>query len=541
VIGLLIQACTPVVDEVQSNRATILYLGSASCISEPGEYTMTPVRKKTTMLVLIVGLSACSGGDEGPLGAGPSSESTSSHSAAVELPAMVEEVLGPFHGDFDALVEKREIRVLVTYNMTNFFLDGGTPRGITADALREFEKALNKELKLGRRPLQVTAVPVVRDQLFPFLEDGRGDIAIASLTITPERSTSVDFSIPTAQGISEVVVTGPESPALSGIDDLAGKKIVIRESSSYRESLEKLNVVFRDRGLEEIKIVFASEYLETEDLMEMTNAGLIEITIADNYLARFWSQVLPNIVARDDLAIATGGNLGWAIRKDATGLLEHVNRFVKANRAGRLLGNTLIKRYLQDEKYVKNALAGGERQRLKGLLDVFRKYGDLYNFDPLMLAAQAYQESRLDQSVVSRAGAVGIMQILPTTAASKEVGIPDVSTIDNNIHAGTKYLRHIVDQYFDDPSADELNRSLFAFASYNAGPSRIKSLRAKAAARGFDPNVWFLSVEVVVADEVGRETVQYVRNIFKYYTAYTLLSEQDEIRQLLMSEGLTDD
>lgn len=505
---------------------------------------MTPVQKVSTLLVLIFGLAACSGGDGAQADLDSVSDpsgAASSQTTAVEMPAMVEEVLGPFHGDFDAMVEKREIRVLVTYNLTNFFLDGGTQRGITADGLREFEKFLNKELNLGRRPLQVTAIPVVRDQLVPFLEEGRGDMAIASLTITPERSQRVNFSIPSAKDVNEVIVTGPKSPELLGIDDLAGEKIVVRESSSYRESLEKLNAAFRDRGLEEIEIISASEYLETEDLLEMVNAGLIEITIADDYLAGFWSQVLPDIVPRDDLAIATGRELGWAMRRDATGLEDYVNRFVDASRAGRLLGNTLIKRYLENTRYVKNALEGGERERLAALVAIFRKYGDLYDFDPLMLAAQAYQESRLDQSAVSRAGAVGIMQILPRTAASKEVGIPDVSTIDNNIHAGTKYLRHIVDHYFDDPAVDELNRSLFAFASYNAGPSRIKSLRAKAAARGYDPNVWFLSVEVVVADEVGREPVQYVRNIFKYYTAYSLLSEQDEIRQLLMSEGLADD
>ena len=502
---------------------------------------MTQVRISTMMLVLILGLSSCSGGDEVPSSVGPSSESTSSDSSAVELPPMVEEMLGPFHGDFDAMVEKREIRVLVTYNMTNFFLDGGTQRGITAEALREFEKSLNSELKLGRRPLQVTAIPVVRDQLVPYLKAGRGDIAIASLTITPERSQQVIFSIPSALNVSELVVTGPKSPELSGIDDLSGKRVVVRESSSYRESLEKLNRAFHERGLEEIEIVSASEYLETEDLLEMVNAGLIRITIADSYLARFWSQVLPDIVVRDDLAIATGRDLGWAMRTDATGLEEHVNRFLKASRAGRLLGNTLIKRYLENTKYVKDALAGEDQQRLNGMIDLFREYGDRYNFDHLMIAAQAYQESRLDQSVVSRAGAVGVMQILPRTAAGKEVGIPDISTIENNIHAGTKYLRHIVDHYLDDPAIDELNRTLFAFASYNAGPSRVKSLRAKAAALGYDPNVWFLSVEVVAADEVGREPVQYVRNIFKYYTAYTLLLEQGGVRRSLKSADLTDD
>ena len=452
-------------------------------------------------------------------------------------PALVAEMMEPFHGDFDAMVEDRVIRVLVTYNKTNFFLDGGTQRGISADALREFEKALNKELRLGRRSMHVAAIPVLRDQLIPFLEEGRGDMAVASLTITPERSERVDFSVPAGRNINEVVVTGPRSPALTTLDDLAGSRVFVRPSSSFRESLKELNASFRERGLEEIEISAASEYLETEDLLEMVNAGLIEITIADDYLARFWAQVLPNIVVHEDLAIATGGHIGWAIRRGATGLKPRVDNFVRANRQGTLLGNMLIKRYLQDTKYVKNALADEDRQRLDEVIDLFQKYGDQYTFDYLMVAAQAYQESGLDQSVVSRAGAIGIMQMLPSTAADKSVGIPDISTIDNNIRAGTKYLRYIVDHYFDDPEIDEVNRTLFAFASYNAGPNRIRRLRAKAAESGYDPNKWFRNVEVVVANEVGREPVQYVSNIFKYYTVYSLLMEQYEMRQRLKAEA----
>ena len=461
--------------------------------------------------------------------------------AAAVPPALVAEMMEPFHGNFEAMVEDRVIRVLVTYNKTNFFLDGGTQRGITADALREFEKALNKELRLGRRAMQVAAIPVMRDQLIPFLEEGRGDMAVASLTITPERAERVDFTVPAASNVSELVVTGPRSPKINGLDDLAGKRIFVRPSSSYRESLDKLSASFRERGLEEIEIADASEYLETEDLLEMVNAGLIKITIADDYLAKFWAQVLPNIVIREDLAVATGHNLGWAVRRDATGLLDRLNPFVKANREGRLLGNMLFKRYLQNTKYVKNALAAKDRQRLEEVIDVFRTYGDRYTFDYLMVAAQGYQESGLDQSVVSRAGAIGIMQMLLSTAADKSVGIPDVSTIDNNIHAGTRYLRYIVDHYFDDPEIDEVNRTLFAFASYNAGPNRIRRLRAQAAEQGYDPNVWFRNVEVVVANEVGREPVTYVSNIFKYYTVYSLLTEQGEIRQRIKAEARAED
>ena len=493
-------------------------------------------RDLLVLLALIAHVLACSGGDETTeVGGVPTASEAASElePIATAPPELVARILEPFHGDFEALVENRTIRVLVIHNKTNFFLDEGTQKGFTAEAIREFEKQLNQELKLGSRALRVVAIPVVRDQLIPFLEQGRGDIAAASLTITPERQQKVDFSVPANNNVSELVVTGPGGPPIATLDDLAGKRVFVRPSSSYQGSLEKLNATFRQSGFEEIIIAPASEYLETEDLLEMVNAGLIGITIADSYLAEFWAQVLPDIVVHRELTIDTGQKIAWAIRRDATGLKPHVDRFVAANDKGSLLFNTLMKRYLENTKFVKNALAEEERIKLHGTVDLFRKYGGQYGFDYLMVAAQGYQESGLDQSVVSRAGAIGIMQVLPTTAADKSVGIPDISTPENNIQAGTKYLRYIVDNYFDDPAIDEVNRTLFAFASYNAGPNRIKRLRAEAEGMGFDPNIWFRNVEVVVAKEVGRETVQYVSNIFKYYTVYSMMVEQDEIRHEL--------
>ncbi|MCJ7754637.1 MAG: lytic transglycosylase F [Thermoanaerobaculales bacterium] len=496
------------------------------------------LRPLSLVLVLSLYMLACSGGDEAaPAGnqAAPDAASELQSVAAVP-PELVAELLEPFHGDFAAMVENRRIRVLVTYNKTNFFLDEGTQRGITAEFLREFETALNKELKLGSRPLHVMAIPVARDQLISYLEEGRGDIAVASLTITPERAKEVDFSAPAYDNVSELVVTGPGSPAIATLDDLAGKQVFVRPSSSYRESLEKLNATFRQRGLEEIVIAPVSEYLETEDLLEMVNAGLIGITIADDYLAEFWAQMFPNIMVHADVAVGTGQTIGWAIRRDATGLKAQVDQFIKVNRGGKMLGNMLIKRYLENTKFVKNALADKERDKFTATVDLFRKYSDQYGFDYLMVAAQGYQESGLDQSVVSPVGALGIMQVMPTTAADKSVGIPDISTPENNIHAGTKYLRYVVENFFDDPAIDEVNRTLFAFASYNAGPNRIQRLRGETASMGFDPNIWFGNVEVVVAKDVGREPVQYVSNIYKYYTVYSMLQDQREIKQGLKDE-----
>jgi membrane-bound lytic murein transglycosylase MltF len=169
---------------------------------------------------------------------------------------------------------------------------------------------------------------------------------------------------------------------------------------------------------------------------------------------------------------------------------------------------------------VRNALAGDDRARFERFVGLFQNYGERYDFDHLMLTALAYQESRLDQSVRSAAGAVGVMQILPATAADPNVGIPDIDDVESNIHAGTKYLRFLRDRYFSDSEIDPINQTLLSFAAYNAGPAKVRRLRAEAEAAGLDPNAWFGNVEVVAARRIGRETVQYVSNIAKYYVAY---------------------
>jgi membrane-bound lytic murein transglycosylase MltF len=117
---------------------------------------------------------------------------------------------------------------------------------------------------------------------------------------------------------------------------------------------------------------------------------------------------------------------------------------------------------------------------------------------------------------------VGIMQVIPKDAAAPPISIPDVELADNNIHAGAKMLRNIADTYFRDDKIDPTNKILLSFASYNAGPNRIVQLREKAASEGLDPNQWFGNVELVVAQNVGQVTVQYVNNIYKYYVAYKL-------------------
>jgi membrane-bound lytic murein transglycosylase MltF len=234
---------------------------------------------------------------------------------------------------------------------------------------------------------------------------------------------------------------------------------------------------------------------------------------------------------RSDLAINDGGEIAWAMRKDDPQLLAVVNEFTKTHKVGTTFGNILKKRYLGSDSFVKRSTSTEELEKFQAIARFFKKYSEQYDFDWLMVAAQGYQESKLDQSARSPRGAVGVMQLLPSTAADKSVGISGIDkSAENNIHAGVKYLRALVDKYLDDPALDRKNRTLMAFAAYNAGPGNLRKFRKAAANSGLDPNVWFHNVEHAAADIVGRETVQYVSNIYKYYVAYRLASERREER-----------
>ncbi len=434
-------------------------------------------------------------------------------------------------GDLDGMAERGVVRALVVYSLGQYFLDGATQRGITYEALAAFETFLNQ--RLGRKTLKVGVliIPVQRDELLPALEAGLGDIAAANLTITRSRLDTVDFSDPFLTDVRELVVTGPAAPGLNSLDDLAGEEVHVRRSSSYWRSLEKLNEDLLARGLKPVELVAADEFLQDEDLLEMVNAGLLPVAVVDSHKARFWAGIFSNIRVHEDLAVRTGGEIAWAFRKDSPQLAEMVNAYVKTYKKGTLHGNVVLNRYLENAKWARNALGGEDGKRFENLVGMFKTYGDRYDFDHLMLAALAYQESGLDQSVRSRAGAIGVMQILPATAADPNVGIPDITTLENNIHAGTKYLRFLRDRYFSDPAIDPINQTLFSFAAYNAGPARVQQLRQEASRTGLDANVWFGNVEHVAAKRIGRETVQYVSNIAKYWVAYRLASRHLEIRE----------
>jgi membrane-bound lytic murein transglycosylase MltF len=433
-------------------------------------------------------------------------------------------------GDFDGMVKRHLIRALVPLSKTFYFFDRAEQKGLTYDALMEFETYVNKHLEKKTLTVRVLVIPTTRDQLLPRLVEGIGDIAAGNLTIIPERQELVDFSDPSYTKVDEIIVTGPKSPRIKTIEDLAGKAIHVRASSSYYESLNHLNTRFKKEGKKPVKIVLADENLEDEDLLEMLNAGLLPLVVIDSHKGTFWAQIFKDITLHPDIKLRTGGRIAWAIRKNSPELKKVINGFVKTHKIGTLMGNILFKRYLVNTKWVRDSFQDEDLKRFKETIQFFQKYGKQYDFDWLLIGAQAYQESGIDQSKRSPAGAIGVMQVLPSTARDPNVDIPHIEKLEPNVHAGVKYLRFIRNRYFEDAPMDALNKTLFSFASYNAGPAKVSSLRQEAKEAGFDPNIWFRNVEVIAAKRIGRETVQYVSNIFKYYVAYGLATEIMEKR-----------
>ena len=487
--------------------------------------------------LLLASVAACTGQPDSPAGApaatplATAAEAPIPHTASPydPLPDSVRLVLDkPFTGDYDEMIKRRTIRVGVTFNRTHYFVDKGQERGLTYEALKSFEDDLNRDLETGNLKVHVVPVPMSRDQLHLALASGRVDMVAAMVTVRPGLEKLAAFSEPTRRNVSQVVVTGPGAPPLAAVDDLAGQEVFVRQASVYHETLTRLNEELTARGKPPVIINEAPGVLEDDDVLEMVNAGLAPITIVDDYLAGFWSQVFTELDVRPDITLRSGGSLAIAFRKENPRLREVVNAWIRKHGKGDAFRNVTEQRYLKSVQYAKNAAADAERRKLMAVIELFKKYGAQYDLDYLLMAAQGYQESTLDQTVKSPVGAIGVMQVMPATG--KELNVGNISEIEPNVHAGVKYMRFMIDTYFKDEPMDNLNKGLMAFAAYNAGPGRLRQLRREAEKRGLDPNVWFGNVERVASERIGRETVTYVSNIYKYYIAYRLLSAQQERR-----------
>jgi membrane-bound lytic murein transglycosylase MltF len=439
--------------------------------------------------------------------------------ASSEQDEIMEHANEPWSGDLDGITERRFLRILTVHNPIFFSFDGDKQKGVMADLAGMFEKHLAEEIGSVRSPT-VVIIPVGRDELIPGLIKGRGDVVMGNLTITPERQELVDFGPALYSNVDELVISGPAVEKIGSFDDLVETGLYVRRSSSYFEHLQGLNAERKLQGKKPIPITEADENLEDYDLLDMVNAGVIKAVVVDSHKAGFWEQVFDKIKVHRELSVHSGNQIAWAIRKDSPALMKSISAFGETVRKGSLLGNIVLKRYFGSTRWIENSLAGKGRERYEETIEVIKQYADKYEFDWLLIAAQAYQESRFDHTKTSSAGAVGVMQVLPSTSASKAVGIPDISSMDDNVHAGVKYLHWLRETYYSGETISALDRVLFSFAAYNAGPGNMKRARSRAKKLGFDPNRWFGNVEIGMYRAVSGEPASYVRNIYKYYVTY---------------------
>ncbi len=429
--------------------------------------------------------------------------------------------LGTSTADLDGMMKRRVIRMLVPYSRTLFFQDRGALHGTAVEAAQLLEAWLNKTLKTGHRPVVTALIPTTRDVLLDELLAGRGDIALGDVTVTEERAKRVAFTRPVLPGVKEILITPKAAPPLADANALSGTTVAARAGTSMYASLQTLNQRLAAAGKPPVQIELVPGALEVEDMIEMVAAGLLPAIVADDWIARLWITLVPGVAAQPQVVLRDGVQIAWAVRPGNPKLLAVLNRAIAAvgGNATALTRRTAI--YLQKLKHIHNAGSDADIEQFRDLRKLFEQYGQQYGFDALLLEAQGYQESRLRQEARSRAGAIGLMQLMPATGALMNVG--DIKHSDANVHAGAKYVRQLIDTYFPDASFDEQNRTLFAFASYNAGPTAIVRMRNLTKKQKLNPDVWLNNVERITAARIGQQPVRYVRNIYKYYIAYKLI------------------
>ncbi|MEP3280268.1 MAG: lytic transglycosylase F [Stappiaceae bacterium] len=409
------------------------------------------------------------------------------------------------------------IRVLLPYSITYFYLENGKKKGAAAAYMSAFEEYLNKNITEKTAPFRIQYFPMEREKIFTALARGLGDIGLGGLTITPERLKLVDFSNPLLEDVRTFIVTGSDHPPITELADIAGMEIHARSTSSYFDSLEDTNQNLKARQLSPVSIRSAPRGLSDADLLEMVNENIISATIMESDKIELWSALYSSIRVHDGLPLKQGEKIGWAVPKDSPDLKKKINQFIKTNKPTAVLPAALFNRDYGESHKLIDPKSNNYLKKFKELKPLFVKFGKTYNIDPAMLAAQAFQESRFNQNARSHVGAVGVMQMLPSTARDKHVGIRDIYKLKENIEAGAKYMRFLMDHYFDDTAISNTDQLLLAFAAYNAGPHRVLRARKNVP----NPNKWFNNVEWEVGRLVGSQPLNYVRNIYIYHMIFS--------------------
>ena len=433
--------------------------------------------------------------------------------------------------DLPEMLKRRTIRVLTTYSPSTYFIYEGRSYGFEYSLLKDYEAFLNRRVTDRRIRTVVEFIPVPENLLIPCLQLGIGDIVAAGMRRSSVSMPTVDFTIPYLQGVSEVLITHRRAPVVDSVEALSGRRIHVLPGWQESITLRRINARLLVKGRPPLEPVRSSGLLTSEDMLDLVNSGVVDLSIVESHIARLWSSAHPNIAILEFPKISAHTPISWAVRKNNPELKTSLDRFLRSRRSGSRFGNIYFRQYFKETRWIDNPLSPTDHAKFSRYVPLFRKYGAKYGFDWMLLAAVAYQESQMKNRRRSHAGAVGLMQVMPATAGDANVAIDNIRDPEQNVHAGTKYLALLRDVYFPAREFDPEERIRFILAAYNAGPNMIARCQRLTRRMGRDPSKWFGHTELATRRLVGNETVRYVSNVVKYYLAYSLGHTMECLRQ----------
>ena len=442
---------------------------------------------------------------------------------------LASDIFDVYTADLTEMTAIGRIRVLTTYTYNNLFTHEGETHGYEYNLMEEYRNFLNSNISRRGLKIEIYYIPLPYDLLIPALKKGYGDIVAANMTIHPERRKEINFTDPYQWDIKEVLVSDSDMEDIENMEQLSSRRIYVREGSSYHMSLRELNTHLIRKKLRPVDVVTLPGVVHTSDILEMVSANVIQMTVADSHIAAIAGALLPNLKIHDHIVFNDNVRYGWMVRKSNPQLRASLNTFIKTIKKGTLKGNIYFERYFEENPWEEAALKREDLDKCCQYVPFFKKYGEFYGIDWMLLAAQAYQESRLDPRARSSAGAIGLMQVLPKTA--REMDIKKIHLPENNIHAGAKYLKWIMNNYFTEADISADDRVRFALAAYNAGPSKIRKSRTVTAGMDLDSSKWFGNCELGTLKHVGPEPVYYVRSVNKNYLAFRMSKVLKDIKR----------
>jgi membrane-bound lytic murein transglycosylase F len=428
-------------------------------------------------------------------------------------------------------VKQRGSLIMLTRNgASTYYIGPDGPTGPEVELAREFADYLGVELDIR----SATAF----SRLAGMLESGQGDLIAANLTRTPERETRFNFG-PDYQETSMLVVYRRGEKRPRSFADLAGKKIMVIEGSSYEEALNEASADVEGLDWE------ARSDVGMEELLLAVADGAIDVTMVDSNIFSLNGHFYPRVAM--GFALPSALPHAWAFPAGPDdSLVQQAYRFMEEFREdGRLaaLHDAFYSAGDRMDRVGMHQFMRQVRKRLPPLVPIFQEAGDAHGMDWRLLAAIAYQESHWDPEATSYTGVRGLMMLTRRTA--NQLGVTDRLDPVQSVEGGARYLLQLRDRI--PARIPEPDRTWMALAAYNMGMGHLEDVRIITEKRDMNPDSWadvrenlgLLTQESWYRDTRygyarGFETKHFVDNIQSYYE--TLIWMDTREHPLLVAE-----